>query len=246
MRETLVELVASNPEGLANQVETLQAFKEVAERLNSALRDIAAKAGQNPIPVSHLVNQIDELIRMHRVLAEGTAFCWPGEVPDDNGTHSITPDGTVERNTPSADLAAANEARFTLGNTSNREAALRTLAEVSQYFREHEPHSPLHLLLDRALRWSRMPITDLYAELLGEGSEGLAKVTLMAGLESYGHSGQNASRNPMTRSELPSPSQHRIRHTPFLQCRFSRNQSKRDQKRCRTRRRAGRGRGTYS
>ena len=40
-----------------------------------------------------------------------------------------------------------------------------------------------------------MPITDLYAELLGQESEGLAKVTLMAGLESYGHSGSTSSQS---------------------------------------------------
>lgn len=39
----------------------------------------------------------------------------------------------------------------------NRTEAVRTLRQVAAYFREHEPHSPVSLLVDKAAKWAEMP-----------------------------------------------------------------------------------------
>jgi len=44
------------------------------------------------------------------------------------------------------------------GPLKSRKDALRKLAEVAQYFRQTEPHSPVSYLADRAIRWGEMPL----------------------------------------------------------------------------------------
>jgi type VI secretion system protein ImpA len=49
---------------------------------------------------------------------------------------------------------------------ATRQQALMVLEQVSQYFKTAEPHSPVHLLLDRAVKWARLPLPDVLRELV--------------------------------------------------------------------------------
>ena len=44
------------------------------------------------------------------------------------------------------------------GPIASRAEAIRRLREVANYFREHEPHSPVGPLAERAARWGEMPL----------------------------------------------------------------------------------------
>jgi type VI secretion system protein ImpA len=44
------------------------------------------------------------------------------------------------------------------GPVRSRHEALKRLAEVSEYFRQTEPHSPVSYLVQRAIRWGQMPL----------------------------------------------------------------------------------------
>ena len=52
----------------------------------------------------------------------------------------------------------------------SREEAFRQLVEISNYFRQTEPHSPLSYMLDKAVRWGRMPLHELIGELIPDSS----------------------------------------------------------------------------
>jgi type VI secretion system protein ImpA len=41
---------------------------------------------------------------------------------------------------------------------------------VADYFRQSEPHSPVSYALEQAVRWGRMPLPDLLAELIPDES----------------------------------------------------------------------------
>lgn len=45
-----------------------------------------------------------------------------------------------------------------VGAVRSRQEAIRRLREVSAYFREREPHSPVAYLVERAARWADMPL----------------------------------------------------------------------------------------
>lgn len=49
---------------------------------------------------------------------------------------------------------------------NSREQALKTLKQVADYFRKAEPHSPVSYTIEQAIRWSRMPLTELISELI--------------------------------------------------------------------------------
>jgi type VI secretion system protein ImpA len=191
-------IASGDRDGFIETITTLQALLAIAERLNVKLRSVAGSCGESPVPLSHLTGHLNELLRMFKVLSEGV-FPFPGtevEAEEAAADEGVTaPSGGTDEAVRSQTVTAVRSGFEASGDSQqNRESALETLADLARYFRTTEPHSPLHLLLDRALRWSRMPITELYAELLGEGSQELAKVSLMAGLESFEHSGKVGSK----------------------------------------------------
>jgi type VI secretion system protein ImpA len=49
------------------------------------------------------------------------------------------------------------------GSIQTRQEALRRLAEVAEYFRHTEPHSPVSYLVQRAIKWGNMPL-DVWLE----------------------------------------------------------------------------------
>jgi type VI secretion system protein ImpA len=48
----------------------------------------------------------------------------------------------------------------------NREDALNAILQLGEYFRRIEPHSPVPFALEQAVRWARMSLPDLIAELI--------------------------------------------------------------------------------
>jgi type VI secretion system protein ImpA len=52
------------------------------------------------------------------------------------------------------------------GPVGSRQDALRRLAEVADFFRQTEPHSPLPHLIDRAVRWAGMSFEELLLDVM--------------------------------------------------------------------------------
>ncbi len=62
--------------------------------------------------------------------------------------------------------AGAAPAGAAQGPIQNRADALQRLAEVAAYYRRSEPHSPVALLVERAVRWGQMPLEELLREVV--------------------------------------------------------------------------------
>jgi type VI secretion system protein ImpA len=54
------------------------------------------------------------------------------------------------------------------GRITSREEGFRVLSLVAQFFRSTEPHSPVSYHIEQAIRWGRMPLPDLWVELIPE------------------------------------------------------------------------------
>ena len=52
------------------------------------------------------------------------------------------------------------------GRVQTRDDAFRALLQVAEYFRRTEPHSPVSYALEQAVRWGRMSLPELLAELV--------------------------------------------------------------------------------
>lgn len=57
------------------------------------------------------------------------------------------------------------------GRLGSREEALRKLAEVAQYFRVNEPHSPIAYLVDRAAKWGHMTFDQWLQEVIKDQTQ---------------------------------------------------------------------------
>ena len=64
-----------------------------------------------------------------------------------------------------ASIAAAPTAAAAAGPIATRQDALKRLREIGEYFKRSEPHSPLSLLIARAVRWGDMTFEELVRDL---------------------------------------------------------------------------------
>jgi type VI secretion system protein ImpA len=111
-----------------------------------------------------------EIILKEKRLAEPDAAdtTAPGEV------------GTLAE--PGAETAGAG---ITTGAVKGRQDALKRLAEVAEYFRRTEPHSPVAYLVQRAVRWGEMPLERWLEEVIKDPSV-LAGLRDTLGIQSGG------------------------------------------------------------
>jgi type VI secretion system protein ImpA len=48
----------------------------------------------------------------------------------------------------------------------SREQAFKSILQLADYFKKTEPHSPVAYLLEKAVRWGKMPLPRLLRELI--------------------------------------------------------------------------------
>jgi type VI secretion system protein ImpA len=119
-------------------------------RIDGRMRDEAGPdAGPSFDPLSAQLVKIDRLLRAQL----GTGGDGAGEAPPDGAA------GTA------ADREPAHGAH---GAVRSRQDAIRALEAVAEYFRQHEPSSPIPLLLDRATRLVSKDFLDVLADIAPE------------------------------------------------------------------------------
>ncbi|MCE7629256.1 hypothetical protein LZT04_15505, partial [Vibrio fluvialis] len=76
---------------------------------------------------------------------------------------------------------------------ASREQAFAELQRIADYFLATEPHSPIYLLLKRAIRWGGMSLPELLEELVGDNNAVQQRIEQLAGLESAQHQASRAA-----------------------------------------------------
>lgn len=93
---------------------------------------------------------------------------WPGDIvtggeapaPSEPQPRASNGDGSVQ---PAPVAAVA-------GPVKTRQDAIRRLGEVAAFFRQTEPHSPVAYLVERAVKWSEMPLEVWLASVIKDDS----------------------------------------------------------------------------
>ena len=75
-------------------------------------------------------------------------------------TEESTPDQAVDAEL-STTTAATDDGRI-----RTRTQAIKKLAEIADFFKQTEPHSPISYSIEQAIRWSDLPLTELIKELI--------------------------------------------------------------------------------
>jgi type VI secretion system protein ImpA len=140
---------ASSAEFLRNMLDDIKEAQAQVTRFAAALRDKTNGEVESPS------NYIDEALAECRKVVEaigGSALeaAAPAESPAASGV--------------SAPAAAARS--VAAGAIASREDAFARIRDISRYFRETEPQSPVSYALDQVIRWGKMPLPELLTELI--------------------------------------------------------------------------------
>jgi type VI secretion system protein ImpA len=111
---------------------------------------------------------------------------------------------SVSAAAPAALSSPAIATMATASAAATREQALADLQVIADYFLENEPHSPIYLLLKRAIRWGGMSLPELLEELVGDNNAVHQRIEHLAGLESAEHKAElKATAVPQPQVVMP-------------------------------------------
>jgi type VI secretion system protein ImpA len=140
---------------VATLEEALAAFKHLSETLRN-------RCGPAAPPSSNINNLLQEVIRTCRFIFKDKLIVAQEPITEVLSTQG----GDSEFVKAMMGLPAVNATNSREGAISDREDALRRLADIADYFRRQEPHTPLGPSIERIVKWGRMTVAELMLELL--------------------------------------------------------------------------------
>ena len=139
---------------LADLSSTLSHFKTVNDLLDD-------HCGMDAPPASNIRQTLEEIEGAIKHLAG-----YKIDLPIDD--LPTGPDGESIEGTPTGNTAQGTTTAS--GPVQSREQAFKQLEQISHFFKNTEPHSPLSYLLQKSVRWGKMSLPDLMKELLPDSS----------------------------------------------------------------------------
>lgn len=196
------------------RISSLGSALETLTTLESVLSDKCRDVGATPISFRFIKDSLERLISALKFLVGEQFAHWPLdpkpieaeealELPNAQvnteamaeqitASESLVQDVSLESSIEHQHLPVAPV--YTSG-VATREQALANLQSIADYFLENEPHSPIYLLLKRAIRWGGMSLPELLEELVGDNSAVQQRIEHLAGLESADHKATHVGAN---------------------------------------------------
>lgn len=203
--------------------ESLEALTQLETLISSKCADVGAQA----LSFRFVKESIERLISALRYLVGEQFAHWPLDPvveaqaePQSSESAPVAEDSvndpSVSATAPQAVASVAATAPAALSSpgvvtmtatnaAATREQALADLQAIADYFLENEPHSPIYLLLKRAIRWGGMSLPELLEELVGDNGAVHQRIEHLAGLESAEHKAVlKATAAPQPQVVMPS------------------------------------------
>ena len=184
--------LSSQKDALHQTVTALWDLDERLEKVDKQLT-VKAKALWRANSFNLLRRAISKTLSYMESLSR-PAGCWPEkaepdltDTADESKVMSTVVDGVDQTDSvvrevqENVDVSLA--AHLNSEGINSREQAYIHLKQLADYFRHAEPHSPVTLLLDRALYWGRLPLPLLMQELLGDHHNALSRVCDLTGMK---------------------------------------------------------------
>ncbi len=182
------------------RIRALGSALDALVRLETSLSEKCREAGATPLSFKFVKDAIERLISSLRFLVGEQFAHWPldpepvltalePQVVSEEVSEPMTnaTEGGSETPVTTTQQASLNITALPTGGVATREQALANLQSIADYFLEYEPHSPIYLLLKRAIRWGGMSLPELLEELVGDNSAVHQRIEHLAGLESAEH-----------------------------------------------------------
>lgn len=192
----LGELKAEAAKSIAGEkeavIEIVNALGEMHEKLIEAETFIASecqKAGTQGVSFRFIKKNIESVISAIKYLVGDYLKPWPLDKaqPAEESAQEASEQPTESSESAPSTVVASSEAVVNVvasGAILNRDHAFNELRKIADYFYKTEPHSPIYMLIERAIRWGYLPLPELLKELVGENDNVMGRITHLAGLES--------------------------------------------------------------
>lgn len=153
-----------------------------------SLEMIATAISETPMEflraqVMHLENSITEYQQLNQILAEKSGADAP---PSSRITAQLQAcldclKNVIPTSAPPM-IEKVNEEKNSMPEVkTTREQIFQSLLQAADFFRRSEPHSPLPYLLERAVRWGKMPLPQLLQELVKD-EQALGQIYRLTGM----------------------------------------------------------------
>ena len=140
--------------------ETYRSLNECWAELQALDREMDDKFGRETPGLGELSKSVDEVRSFIEKIVKEKRILEP-DPPEAN-------DLTEQSIEVGQDNADPSSSRSSTGPVRSRRDAFRRLAEVAEYFRRNEPHSPVSYLVERAVRWGSMPLETWLQDVIKE------------------------------------------------------------------------------
>lgn len=161
---------------------SLEAARRIAETLSTLQTLVDTRLGADgPAFVGAREAMQDAVAGIERLAAELGVDSVPATHGGTQGAHAAPATHGLNGSEALGDTAGANS--MSPAMPTNRAQALAQLRLVADYFRRHEPHSPVAYLADRAAQWGDMPLHVWLRAVLKEPSA-LASLDELLGVNS--------------------------------------------------------------
>lgn len=147
--------------------DALEAALETTQALDSLLDARLGREAPGLARLRETLAEVAHILRRERV-QRGEAD--PAAPPP--------PEETAMTEKPAETLPVAPAA----ASTTTRDAAYRALCDAADFLARTEPHSPVPYLVRKAVRWGRMPLTELLPEMAGPDGD-LRRLYEILGME---------------------------------------------------------------
>ncbi|ROS00040.1 type VI secretion system protein ImpA [Sinobacterium caligoides] len=141
---------------IANLENALSQFNEMNQQLRQ-------HCGNDSPPSSNLKNLLEEIVRTLRFATKDKLAEIQSASKEPEEIEATEDQLITSEQTPKTTNALKNSHQ---GVINNREQALVQLKNAADFFRLYEPHTPIASTIDRAIKWGRMPVSELMMELM--------------------------------------------------------------------------------
>jgi type VI secretion system protein ImpA len=140
--------------------ETYKILNECWDEFEALDREMDDKFGSETPGLGEFSKSLDEVRSLIEKLVKEKRVLEPDQPEFDELS-----EGAVESELNNFDPSKSGPST---GQIRTRQDGFRRLAEVAEYFRRNEPHSPVSYLVDRAVRWGSMPLEAWLGDVIKE------------------------------------------------------------------------------
>lgn len=154
-------IAASDPQFLTDLIEDIEQSLDELDQLDNLLNDNCGEdaSGEAVAPSMHFIRDVLRECRdtVRGYFAGDTAATADDPLATGSASGSTDGGGGAGGNV----MAEPNQAM-------SREQAFAQLLRLADYFKRTEPHSPVSYALEQVVRWGRMPLPQLWSELISD------------------------------------------------------------------------------